>query len=33
MTGDQFGQFLPKDNVNRETAAIVSVRLYEYLGK
>lgn len=33
MTGDQFGQFLPKDYVNRETAATVAVRLYEYLNK
>ncbi|MBQ8002094.1 MAG: S-layer homology domain-containing protein [Clostridia bacterium] len=32
MTGDQFGQFLPKANVTRQTAAIVAVRLYEYLG-
>lgn len=33
MKGDQFGQFLPRDYVNRETAATVAVRLYEYLGK
>lgn len=32
MTGDQFGQFLPKNNVNRQTVATVAVRLYEYLG-
>lgn len=32
MTGDQYGQFLPKENVNRQTAAIIAVRLYEYLG-
>lgn len=33
MTGDQFGQFLPKDTVNRQTAATIAVRLYEYLYK
>lgn len=32
MTGDQYGQFLPKENVNRQTVAIIAVRLYEYLG-
>ncbi len=31
MTGDQFGQFLPKANVTRQTAAVVAVRLFEYL--
>ena len=33
MTGDQFGQFLPKSQVNRQTVATIAVRLYEYLGK
>ncbi len=32
MTGDQFNQFLPKSNVNRQTVATIAVRLYEYLG-
>lgn len=32
MTGDQFGQFLPKNQVNRQTVATICVRLYEYLG-
>lgn len=32
ITGDQFGQFLPKENVNRQTAATIAVRLYGYLG-
>lgn len=31
MTGDQFGQFLPKNQVNRQTVATIAVRLYEYL--
>lgn len=33
MTGDQFGQFLPKNKVDRQTVATIAVRLYEYLGK
>lgn len=33
MTGDQFGQFLPKNQVNRQTVATIAVRLYEYLRK
>ena len=32
MTGDQFGQFLPKNKVNRQTVATIAVRVYEYLG-
>ncbi len=33
MTGDQFGQFLPKSQVNRQTVATIAVRVYEYLNK
>lgn len=31
MKGDQFGQFLPKSQVNRQTVATIAVRLYELL--
>ncbi len=31
MTGNQFGEFLPQDKVTRQTAAIVAVRLLEYM--
>ena len=32
MAGDQYGNFSPQGTVTREQAAIVAVRLYEYLG-